>query len=329
MSKIHYFQRYSSIENTVTNNTLLLVARIYNYAPEQASRLLSEIVGEPIDIGIEISQQGREAKSVPDGTIIQRSFKIVIESKVRAAVRKAQLLQHAKSFADETQKVLLLLTKQKLEEGEETELKAAIQKNCPGVLFKNVTYEEICGIIQDLFQRHENEMRSLVDDYVEYCNDTKLFDQSKYLMRIVPCGNSIELNKEFCMYFQPSDRRYTKHSYIGIYTKKEVQYVWKIDSVFDVKLEGSKLTKTLIKGRDTDEYDKRIKDMVKRAKIKCNYNIEYGHRFFCGEKAFKTEYRKVSSGGIQGARFVNLRSVIGEFSDDSDLAKKLRKETWK
>ena len=35
MPKIHYFQRYSSVENTVTNNTLQLLARIYaglNYA---------------------------------------------------------------------------------------------------------------------------------------------------------------------------------------------------------------------------------------------------------------------------------------------------------
>ena len=30
MSRIHYFQRYPSVENTVTNNTLQLLARIYS-----------------------------------------------------------------------------------------------------------------------------------------------------------------------------------------------------------------------------------------------------------------------------------------------------------
>ena len=56
MPKIHYFQRYSSVENTVTNNTLQLFARIYNYSTSQASKVLSELSGEPVEIGIEINQ---------------------------------------------------------------------------------------------------------------------------------------------------------------------------------------------------------------------------------------------------------------------------------
>ena len=59
MAKIHYFQRYSSVENTVTNNTLLLFARIYNYSPVQASKLLTDLADEPIEIGMEIRQQVR------------------------------------------------------------------------------------------------------------------------------------------------------------------------------------------------------------------------------------------------------------------------------
>jgi hypothetical protein len=82
MPKIHYFQRYSTVENTVTNNTLQLIARIYNYSNGQASKLLTDIIGEPVEIGIEVNQQERATDSVPDGSIIQRSFKVLIESKV-------------------------------------------------------------------------------------------------------------------------------------------------------------------------------------------------------------------------------------------------------
>ncbi|MEQ1837827.1 MAG: hypothetical protein ABL858_05755 [Candidatus Nitrotoga sp.] len=110
MPKIHYFQRYSSVENTVTNNTLQLFARIYNYSTVQASKLLSEITREPIEIGIEINQQGRAKESVPDGAILQRSFKVLIEAKVDAGVDRDQLLRHAASFSNESQKILLLLT---------------------------------------------------------------------------------------------------------------------------------------------------------------------------------------------------------------------------
>jgi len=328
MSKIHYFQRYSSIENTVTNNTLQLVARIYNYAPAQASKLLSDIAGVPVDIGIEIYQQGRATESIPDGTIIQRSFKVLVESKVDSGVNEDQLLRHAKTFTNEAQKILLLLTVQKIDHDAEAALIDSILKAHPGVLFRIVTYEAICSAVQGLFQPYENEMRSLVDDYVEYCNDTGLFDQSKCLMRIVPCGDSVDLNKKYGMYFHPSDRGYTKHSYVGIYANKAVQCLWEIDSVFDIELQGTKLSRTLVQGRNTGEYDETIKAMIAEAKLVCDYDIENGHRFFCGKATRETHYAKVSAGGIQGARFVNLKEVVGQFQDDQGLAQKLREKTW-
>jgi len=328
MSKIHYFQRYSSIENTVTNNTLQLLARIYNYSPMQASKFLSDIVGDPVEIGIEIYQQERASESIPDGTIIQRSFKVLVESKVGSGVDEDQLLRHAKTFTDEEQKILLLLTIHKLDLSVERKIAAKITKEHPGVLFKNVTYESICRAVQGLFQPYENEMNSLVDDYVEYCNDTGLFDQSPYLMRIVPCGDSIDLNKKYGIYFQPYDRGYTKHSYVGIYASKAVQCLWAIDSVFDVEYDGKKITRTLVQGRDTDEYDDKIKAMIAEAKVLCDYDIEHGHRFFCGKVVISTNYVKVSSGGIQGARFVNLKEVVGQFKDDRELARMLSEKTW-
>ncbi len=171
-------------------------------------------------------------------------------------------------------------------------------------------------------------MKSLVDDYIEYCNDTGLFDQSQYLMRIVPCGVSFDLNKKYGVYFHPSDRGYTNHSYVGVYANKAVQCLWAIDSVFDVEYDGKKITRTLVQGRDTDEYDDKIKAMIAEAKVVCDYDIESGHRFFCGKVARETNYVKVSSGGIQGARFVNLKEVVGQFKDDMELAQRLKEKTW-
>lgn len=84
MAKVHHFQRYSSIENTVTNNTLQLFTRIYAYAPQKAAEFINRLIDAdiPVEIGLEIRQQERADDSVPDGQIIQRSFKILIETKV-------------------------------------------------------------------------------------------------------------------------------------------------------------------------------------------------------------------------------------------------------
>lgn len=326
MSKIHYFQRYSSVENTVTNNTLQLLARIYGYSPIVASKFLTDITGEPIDIGLEIHQQTRMGGSVPDGTILQRSFKILIEAKVDAPVDRDQLLRHASTFAGESQKLLLLLTKQPLSRSQE-EVAYGIRDRFPGIVFKNITYEAICSALKGLFEPHEATMKDLAEDYVEYCNDANLFDQSRFLLRIVPCGRSVEINRKYGIYFQPSDRGYTEHAFIGIYANKSVQSILEIESAFDVELIGGRLEKVTIQGKPTNKYDTRLLGIIEAAKRVCGYEVGSGHRFFCGDMA-DTDYQKSSPGGIQGARFVNLREVLGTAIDSKDIASRLRKLTW-
>lgn len=325
MSKIHYFQRYSSVENTVTNNTLQLFSRIYNYSTSQASLLLEALIEEPIEIGIEIKQQVRGEESVPDGKIIQKSFKIVIESKVDSSLNVGQLLKHLNDFSREDQKVLLLLTKKPIENADG--ISTQLREQCPDVIFRNVTYENICKAIKPLFKEYEYEMRDLVEDYVEYCNDMKLFDQSQYLMRIVPCGKSFMINNRHGVYFHPSDRGYTKHRFVGLYTNKIVRIIWKIDSVFDVAYDGNKLEKTLVEGCATDEYDDRLVAIIRDAQKECGWDISSNHRFFCG-KPMETNYIKSTLYGIFGPRLVNLQEVIGNFQDASDVAEKLKDRQW-
>lgn len=328
MSKIHYFQRYSSLENTVTNNTLQLFARIYEYSATAASSLLSDITGEPIEIGIEVQQQKAGINSVPDGAILQRSFKILLESKVEAGFDIQQLMKHAQTFERESQKLLLLLTKQPLKKSDLENAKQQIGQVSQEIVFKNVTYEDICNSLKGRFKEHESTMAALVEDYIEYCNDTGLFDQSKFLMRIVPCGESIEINKKHGLYFQPSDRGYTRHAFVGIYSKKKVQLVLEVQAVFDIQLQADgTLLKTLVEGEATDRFDKRLAEIIGDAKTVCGYDVRTGHRFFCGEP-FETEYEKESHGGIFGARLVDLREIIGSFIDARDVANRLRSVKW-
>ncbi len=326
MSRIHYFQRYSTVENTVTNNTLLLFGRIYEYSPRAASRLLSELTGQAVYIGIEITQQDRAVSSVPDGTIIQAGFKIAIEAKVDASVDFDQLKRHMSSFGIEALRILLLLTKAPLPRNEQAELEK-LQGEFPGIIVRSITYKDICDSVKQLFKPHEEIMVELVDDFIGYCNDTGLYDQSCELMRIVPCGQSIEINQTYGIYFQPSDRGYTAHSYVGVYNQKNVRAILEIKSVFDVELEGGDLKKEVVQGADTESYDDSIRAIIGEAKIQCDYDITRGYRFFCG-KMFSTNYRKVSPGGIQGARFINLKEVLGSYGDIEDIASKLREVVW-
>lgn len=328
MSKIHYFQRYSTFENAATNNTLLLLSRIYQYAPSKLSILLSRLIDEdnPIEIGVEILQQERGLGSIPDGKIIQRSFKILIEAKVDSIPSLDQLLRHAESFSNESRKMLLLLTKTPIGTMAK-EIEAALAESQPDVDFSSVTFGDINKALEGLFREHEYEMRDLVEDYEDYCITSGLVDQSPYLMRVVPCGKSLDINRKHGIYFQPADRGYRLHQFVGIYRNKAVQALWELDSVYDVEYNGKTLNKALRQGRDTSEYDRRIKAIILDARTECGYEISTGHRFFCGEP-FDTHYVKQSSGGMQGARFVDLRGVIGEFDGAADAAARLNGMTW-
>ena len=195
------------------------------------------------------------------------------------------------------------------------------------MVIRSITFEDICNAIKQLFKPHEETIIELADDYIEYCNDTGLFDQSRDLMRIVPCGESVEINQMHQVYFQPSDRGYTNHAFVGIYNQKAVRAVLEIRSVFDVELNGGNLKKELVQGESTNLYDDSIRTIIAEAKTKCDYDIESGHRFFCG-KMVSTNYRKISPGGIQGARFVNLREILGQHGDVDDIASKLSRVTW-
>lgn len=81
--QIHYFQRYHSKENVDTSNTMLMLSRLYNYnADKFFSMLNSLILGEDESPEITFDLQVIGDDSVPDAVISQKSFKIVVETKL-------------------------------------------------------------------------------------------------------------------------------------------------------------------------------------------------------------------------------------------------------
>lgn len=329
MPRIHYFQRYSSVENTVTNNTLLLFARIQNHSNTVASKLLSDLTNEEIEIGVQFLQQGREEKSVPDGQIIQDSFKILIEAKVGAGVNHSQIIAHCASFNRESVKIMLLLTKQTVGAAEQAEINAKIREIYKGITFVALTFKDIYESIEDLYPDHEPEMQELVRDYQIYCHETNLLDKSDCIMRVVPCSESIHLNKKYGMYFQKSHRGYTPHTFLGIYSQKAVQLIWKSDSVFDVEYIYGELVIHLVEGEKTEEFNERIINMIHDAREQCGYEISTGHRFFITRNVVETNYIKRSRGGIQGHRIHDLSPYLdGKNLSVEDIAQILRDNTW-
>src|SRR5699024_1119829 len=118
MTKVHYFQRYSSKENTVTNNTLLLFSRLYHHDSRAFKDFLNQLPGDeqttPINATVKFEQQTSASYSVPDGAITQESFKIVIETKLYGQENIDQVIKHTNSFGEEKNKFLMLINVHKI-----------------------------------------------------------------------------------------------------------------------------------------------------------------------------------------------------------------------
>ena len=49
-------------------------------------------------------------------------------------------------------------------------------------------------------------------------------------MRVVTCGWTLKENIQFNLYYDPADRGYSEHSYLGVYANKAVRAIGEIEN---------------------------------------------------------------------------------------------------
>lgn len=330
MPQVTYFQRYTTRENVVTNTTLHLFSQINQHSSDRLRQVLSELLGDvEMPLGINFQQQIRFEASVPDGGILQEPIHIVIETKVTAGVDVGQLLRHCETFdKGRSGNHLLLLTKNRTEDQLLEPVRRKVKEI--GVTFQNVTFEKLCESLKGLAKEHETHLMRVIEDYAAYCTDMDLLPDRRKWLRIVPCGTTFDLNKQWHVYFQPTDRGYSDHDYIGIYNQKSVRLLGRVVAIYDTKVDAvGQMQMTLIDGTDRPEFHKRIEGMVTDSKQKVGWELRDDHRFFCADQFLPTEFEKTSWGGIQGPRFWDISEQVKKAgADDSKLADLLRNEKW-
>lgn len=331
MSCITYFPRYSTAENVVTNTTLHLFSQIDQHSTESLQAALSELLSDAeIPLGINFQQQTRSTSSVPDGSILQERIHIVIETKVTAGVDVGQLIRHCEIFEKGKKgNYLLLLTKDEVDKKILGPI--LIKAKEIGATFHNITFEKIRNSIIGIAKDHETHLKRVIDDYAAFCTDMNLLPDRRKWLRIVPCGTTFSLNEHWNCYYQPTGRSYSAHDYIGIYYNKAVRLVGRVAGLYDNKKSAAgqmELQFVADSGVDRPEFRQRIEGMVIDSKQKVGWDVSSDMRFFCVEKFQPTNFKKTSSGGIQGPRFWDISAQAKNEPNDSELAEILRKNTW-
>ena len=196
-----------------------------------------------------------------------------------------------------------------------------------GAAFGRVTFEELCQSLKDVAKAHESHLLRVVEDYAQYCADLNLLPRKQ--LRIVPCGDTFALNEKWHVYYQPTERGYSNHEYIGIYTQKLVRLVARVAAIYDSKTDAQgELQLNLFSGTDRPEFRRRIAGMIADSLAEVGWDIKSDHRFFCVENFIPTDFKKTSPGGIQSPRFWDVTKLAEKSKDDTEFAALLRNKTW-
>ena len=233
--KIHYFQRYHAKENVATANTMLLLSRLYQYSSDKFFRFLkSEFFSDSFEPEIVFNLQEKSVDSIPDATITQESFKIVVETKMSDWFYSEQLMKHLNSFSDEKYKVMITLAPELMAEDKmkifEQQLKEYNSMQSRPVIHINTTFEGVANAIQDVIDDRDYEMQEVLDDYLNYCYNDGLItvSDSWKFMRMQLAGTTLDFNVSEDIYYDNAERGFRAHDYLSLYKNKSVRAVGKV-----------------------------------------------------------------------------------------------------
>jgi hypothetical protein len=344
MSNVHYFQRFAAEENVATNNTMLLLKRLYQYSTLKFEEFLDQLLGgQNLSIGPRFTQQerGPGGNSIPDGSIRQRSFRILIETKLHKGIPRQQIEGHLKHFENEEIQVMLTISPRELDYKRKKELEELVNSyNDNGgrkVVLAMTTFQLIIeSMYATISENRDLTMFEIVGDYGLFCKDSGLLPDDKDKLRAIVAGKSFEECLEYNVYYNLAERGYTPHTYIGLYRQKKIEAIGKIERIVEADLDP--VTNLLvIKDSEvqlSDDQVQRIKAVMQIGSAR-GWGVTKGHRFFLVEKFHKTDFRKSSSGGLWGTKYFSLNGYFEEhvkkhheLPSVEDITNVLRSKTW-
>lgn len=335
--KIHYFQRYHEKENVSTANTMLLLSRLYSYSSDKFFRFLKyEFFSNSFAPELVFVTQEKSVKSIPDATITQEGFKIVVETKLKEPFDEEQLKNHLLAFGEHKKKVMITLApvpmaKDKKEEFEKVLKEYNATQKYP-VVHINTTFELLANAIQDVIDDRDYEMQEVLDDYLSYCYNDGLIpnhDAWKF-MRMQLAGTTFDFNLSENVYYDKAERGFRAHDYLGLYKNKSVRAIGKVCArISAVEINGEIVFKEEY-GKLTEERKQTIMKAVEDG-YSHGYDLRsIETRYFFVEKFVEMDYKKDTPRAPMGTRIFDLSQIlnINKMPEVEEIAKNLNSKTW-
>nr|BEL01511.1 hypothetical protein DMOBY_13640 [Dehalococcoides mccartyi] len=333
---VHYFQRYHQKENVSTGNVILLLSRLYHYSPQKFHSLLDDIFEDKfsmLDTGVKFSSQIKRGDSVPDGIISQKSFNIIIETKLNNSFDTEQLKSHLNNFEHENYQILLTLDPNELTEQIKTKIYKEIEvyNNIEGqkIYHSHLTFEGLIKKVREQININQDwELTDIINDFEEYCNHDKLLSNTKYVIRAVPVGATYDENIKYKIYHAPTNFGFVNQTYLALYKNKSIKAVGKIIKAVEADvLNGTVESKN---GEVLDPSQKQIIKIVSELGMTHGWEINKEHTFYFVDNFYETEYIKKSKYPIQSSKRLDARVITGNANINSaeDIAKAINGKEW-
>ncbi|MXW81775.1 MAG: hypothetical protein F4Z57_22875 [Gemmatimonadetes bacterium] len=329
MTQISYFPRYSQRENIVTNNTLLMMSRLYDYNRLKFGKFLAELGDETSGIAenldLQFTQQKGTGASVVDGFIAQESMKIVIETKLEDSnFSLDQLRRHSLAFGGENHRLLVLLSPGPT--GPFRDVLEGIRQEIPTL---HTTFERVLVAAEKCLSAHDEEMLAVLADFEAFCSSENLLPRDKFTMFTPPCGQSFDDNVEYDLYYCPQSWNRRASRFLGIYANKSVRRIGRITKIVACNIDIEQGTVVPDEGEIVEEECRRILGAALSARDR-GWDISDNCKFYLCDEMVETDFRKISSGGIQGHRYFDLGEVLKrkELPNIAEIGELLKCRTW-
>lgn len=296
-----------------TANTMLLLSRLYSYSSDKFFRFLkSEYFSDSFNPEIVFTLQEKSVDSIPDATITQESFKIVVETKMSDWFYEDQLLRHLNSFSDEKYKVMITLAPELMEESKKTAFEEKLKQHNESqrypVIHINTTFEAMANAIGEILDDRDYDMQDVLADYLNYCYTDGLIpvsDAWKY-MRMQLAGATFDFNIRANVYYDKAERGFRAHDTLALYKNKSVRAIGKVIARITAIETEDGIKYNVEYGELTDEK----KEVIAQALADGDshgYDLRtIEHRYFFVEKFYETDFKKITPRAPMGTRILIL-----------------------
>lgn len=245
-----------------------------------------------------------------------------------------QFKNHLKSFNDESFQIILALSPGTIKSEVKKKIIQEISKYNSEhnifIKFVDITFKEIIKTFKEVINEYDFELMEIIEDYEDYCNSSQLISNHENKMRVIPCGGSIKENLANDIYYAPSKRNPSEHSYIGLYNNKTIKAVGKLSNIINANLIDNNLQIKYSLNEVSDKERNNIRNIISDAKKNNGWDISKNYTFFCVEKFVETIFKKETKYALQGSKFFNLNSLLDTETLPSidDIASLLKDKKW-